>query len=414
MLRINVLIFLLSFLLSACNMGETPSGVTAKNAMVVSARAEASAIGVEIMKKGGNAFDAMVATDLALAVTFPYAGNIGGGGFMVYRLNNGELGSLDYREKAPQAAQKNMYLDSLGNALPDKSRFGATAVGVPGTIAGIFAAHEKFGSLPIEELFEPVILLARRGVVVTEKQARRIADKQEDFTKVNKEPIPFMDSWAPGDTLKYPELANTLERIMQKGKDEFYKGEIADQIATFIQKNGGIITTDDLAAYEAKWRDPIQFSYDDLNVISMGPPSSGGVCLAQIMKMLEPYPLRKYGHNTTRYIQLLVEAERRSYADRSYYLGDPDFVSVPVESLISEEYLNGRMESFSFDAATTSDHLGYGTVSFSESNETTHYSIVDSFGNAVAVTTTLNGGYGSKLYCNSLGIQKMMHFPGFA
>lgn len=386
-----------------CNQTQHPMGITAKNAMVVSARAEASEIGLAILKKGGNAFDAMIATELALAVAYPYAGNIGGGGFMVYRLNNGKIGSLDYREKAPLAAYKNMYLDSLGHVIPDKSIFGAMAVGVPGTIAGIFATYEKFGTLPITQLFEPVIALAQKGVVVTTRQAKYIAQKQTDFKRVNVDSIPFMKPWKAGDTIKYPAFAQTLKQIMLNGKDEFYKGQIAQILVQFIQKNGGIITLNDLAAYEAKWRNPVTFTYDDLRIISMGPPSSGGVCLAQIMKMIEPYPLNEYGHNSVKSIQLMVEAERRSYADRSYYLGDPDFVHMPIANLISASYAKHRMADFSFNKATPSSSISHGSVQFSESTETTHYAIVDSFGNAVSVTTTLNGAYGSKLYCNTLG-----------
>ena len=378
-------------------------GLITQKAMVVSAREEASKIGSMMLEKGGNAFDAMVATELALAVAYPYAGNIGGGGFMVYRKNNGDFGALDYREKAPLAATKDMYLDADDNVIPEKSTLGAMAVGVPGTVAGVFAVHEKFGTLPIETILTPVIELAKKGVVITAKQEARIKHYQPLFLKANKDSIVFDKAWKEGQTIAYPPLAKTLERIMKNGRDEFYKGETAKKLAKFIQDNGGIITEEDLAKYEAKWRTPVKFKYDDLDVISMSPPSSGGVCLAQILKMVEPYDLDTYGHNSVKAIQVIAEAERRAYADRSYYLGDPDFVSIPVTDLISKDYLNGRMNDFSFDKATLSTDVSHGKVQVVESNETTHYSIVDQFGNAISVTTTINGAYGSKLYCSELG-----------
>ncbi|MEW4925611.1 gamma-glutamyltransferase [Algibacter sp. 2305UL17-15] len=378
-------------------------GVIAEHAMVVSARSEASKIGVDILKKGGNAFDAMIATELALAVSYPYAGNLGGGGFMVYRKANGDIGSIDYREKAPLAASKNMYLDEKGNIIPEKSTLGAMAIGVPGTIAGVFEVHDKLGSLPIATILKPVITLAYKGVVVSQKQENRIKHYQSSFRKANKDSIVFDFNWETGDTITYTALAKTLERISKNGRDEFYKGETAKILAKFIQNNGGMISEADLSKYEAKWRDPITFSYDDLKIISMGPPSSGGVCLAQILKMLEPFPLDEYGHNTVKTIQAITEAERRAYADRSFYLGDPDFVEIPIKTLISDSYLSGRMSNFSFEKATLSEDVSHGNIKIIESMETTHYSIVDQFGNAIAATTTLNGAYGSKLYCAELG-----------
>lgn len=378
-------------------------GLVTQKAMVVSAREEASIIGSDILKKGGNAFDAMVATQLALAVAYPYAGNIGGGGFMVYRLDNGDIGGLDYREKAPIKATRDMYLDSLGAVIPNKSTLGAMAVGVPGSVAGVFAVHEKFGSLPIEVLLKPVIDLANKGVVVTKKQETHIVEKQEDFLKANKGPILFSKPWKAKDTIKYTNLAKTLTRIMENGPDEFYKGQTAKRLVKFIQDNGGIITEEDLAKYEAKWRTPVTFEYDDLRIISMSPPSSGGICLAQIMNSIEPFDLKAYGQNSLKAIQLISEAERRAYADRSFYLGDPDFVSVPGNKLIDELYLNDRMSNFSFEKATPSSELSHGKVEIIESDETTHFSIIDQFGNAIAVTTTLNSGFGSKLYCEELG-----------
>ncbi len=378
-------------------------GLIANKAMVVSARAEASKIGKEIMLKGGNAFDAMVATEMALAVAYPYAGNLGGGGFMVYRMANGDIGALDYREKAPLAASKDMYLDENGDPIPEKSQLGSLAVGVPGTIAGIFEVHEKFGTLPIKELLSPVVDLAKKGFVVTEKQEKRFQHYKDLFLKVNTDTIPILRGYTANDTLKNEALASTLERIIENGKDEFYKGETAKKLVAFIRNHGGIITMNDLKKYKAKWRKPVEFKYKDLKVISMSPPSSGGICLAQIMKMIEPHDLTSFGHNSIKTIQVITEAERRAYADRSFYLGDPDFVKIPIDTLIDNSYLKGRMDSFSFDKATLSSEIDYGQIPGYESEETTHYSIVDSFGNAISVTTTLNGAYGSKLYVDELG-----------
>ena len=308
--------------------------------MVVSAREEASRIGVEILKKGGNAFDAMMATELALAVSYPSAGNIGGGGFMVYRKSNGKTGVLDYRERAPINSTRDMYLDQNNNIIEGLSMIGGLSVGVPGTIAGIFEAHEKFGTLTIEEIITPVIDLAKNGVIVTENQMNRINENRKYFQLVNKSQILFDKNFQKNDTIKNLKLAATLEKIMINGKDEFYKGETAKTLVKFISENGGIITMEDLEVYEPVWRDPVVFNYDDLKIISMSPPSSGGICINQIFKMIEPYNLKSYGHNSTDYIKLLVEAERRSFADRSHFLGDPDFVSIPTEKLTNEDYLN--------------------------------------------------------------------------
>ena len=379
------------------------TGLIANKAMVVSAREEASKIGVEIMQKGGNAFDAMVATELALAVAYPYAGNLGGGGFMVYRKANGEIGSLDYREKAPLAAHKTMFLDKEGNVIKGKSTESPLAIGVPGTIAGVFAVHKKLGSLPMSEILKPVIALAEKGVVVTRKQERRLNDYREEIIKVNGKQTLFAKPFKEKDTIKYPALAATLKRIAKNGRDEFYKGQTAKTLVQYLQQKGGIITMKDLKQYEAKWRTPLSFQYKDLKIISMPPPSSGGICLAEIFKMIAPFDLSKMGHNSTASIQVIVEAERRAYADRSHYLGDPDFVKIPIKALLADDYLQQRMSSFSFEKATLSSEIKEGKVNYNESTETTHYSIVDAAGNAVAATTTLNDGYGSKYYCDALG-----------
>tara|TARA_Y100000815_G_scaffold192649_1_gene176082 strand:+ start:2188 stop:3891 length:1704 start_codon:yes stop_codon:yes gene_type:complete len=378
-------------------------GVTSKNAMVVSAREEASKIGVEILKQGGNAFDAMMATEMALAVTYPYAGNLGGGGFLVYRLADGSKGALDYREKAPSAATKNMYLDDDENIIPNKSTVGSMAIGIPGTIAGIFEAQKRFGKLEPSIILKPVIELAQNGYVITEKQELRIAHYDSLIRAVNGKEILYNNKLKFGDLIKNTALAETLQRIADNGQNEFYKGKIAEILVKELQARGSIITMEDLAKYEAKWRDPISFQYDDLTITSMSPPSSGGVCLNQIMTMVEPFDLKELGHNSVEYTQVLVEAEKRSYADRSHYLGDPDFVDMPIDTLTSKRYLSKRMANFSFEKPTPVDSIARGKITGYESDQTTHYSIVDQFGNAIAVTTTLNGGYGSKVYIDELG-----------
>lgn len=393
----------LSLLLITTLLSHAQKGFIAQKAMVVSAREEASAIGADIIKQGGNAFDAMIATQLALAVAYPYAGNISGGGFMVYRMHDGKTGTLDFREKAPMAATKNMFLDADGNVIPDASTDTALSVGVPGTVAAIFEIYKKFGSLPLEKLFRPAIALAEKGVVVTEKQLKQINDNKQLIVKINGDKTLYANGFKIGDTIKYPVMAQTLKRILKNGRDEFYKGETAKKLVAYLQKKGGIMTLKDLADYQVKWRDPLAFKYKNLNVISMAPPSSGGICLAQILKMIEPFEVYQLKHNSEKYIQLLTEAERRSYADRNYYLGDPDFVKIPVAQLLDKDYLYKRIGDFSFTKATKSADVAKGEVVFSESNETTHFSIVDAKGNAVSTTTTLNGAFGSKLFCDELG-----------
>ena len=397
------LIFTCGFISQTVAQTTKVQGLVADKAMVVSAREEASRIGIEIIRSGGNAFDAMMATEMALAVSFPFAGNLGGGGFMVYRMADGQIGSLDYREKAPLAATKDMYLDENGNVIPLLSTQGALASGVPGTLAGIFEAQAKFGKLKPSQILQPVIDLARNGFVITKNQAERLRMHRQLFIQVNGPDTFFGKEIQAGDTLKIPMLASTLERIAKKGRDEFYKGKTAKVMVNHLKKSGGIITKKDLAQYQAVWRDPIVFPYRDLKIISMAPPSSGGITLGQILKMLEPYPLRKLGHHSPEYIQVLVEAERRAYADRNYYLGDPDFVQIPVNQLLDSAYLKSRMSDFSFEKASKSADIGRGDIQFSESMETTHYSIVDAEGNAVSVTTTLNGAYGSKVFVEELG-----------
>ena len=372
--------------------------------MVVSARKEASEIGLMMMKMGGNAFDAMIATELALAVVYPSAGNLGGGGFMVYRLNDGSVGSLDYREKAPIKATENMFLNEKNEIIPKSSTYGALSIGIPGTVAGIFSVHEKFGSLPIEEIFKPVILLAERGYEINDQQSKRFKRHLNEIKKINKINSIYSKEYKAGDTIKNIQLANLLSRIMLNGPDEFYKGESSKKLVKFLKSNGSIISADDLEKYNAVWRTPIIFQYDNLKIISMPPPSSGGICINQIMKIIEPYDLNELGHNSTDYIKLLVESFKRSYADRAKFLGDPDFNEIPYNKITDYNYLKKKMELFSFEKPTPVNEIYSINLDLNESMETTHYSIIDPLGNSVSATTTLNSSFGSKLFCDELGI----------
>ena len=402
MLNKFIIILITSILFIGCKESKVKGLITEK-AMVVSAKKEASKVGSDILQKGGNAYDAMIATHFALAVVYPVAGNIGGGGFMVYRDKNGKKGALDFREKAPISAYKDMYLDSLGNVIKNKSVLGAHAVGIPGSVAGVFEVYQKFGSLPFKELIQPSIDLAKKGFTITKKQADDLNNATDRFRKVNNYKTIFDKEWKAGDLLIQNELAKTLERIRDFGKDGFYKGKTADFLVNYITELGGIITHEDLEKYEAIWRKPIEFSYKDYQITSMTLPASGGICLAQILKSIEPFDISKIEHNSTKYIQLLTEAEKRSYADRAHYLGDIDFIDVPIDSLTNVSYINKRMETFSWDKATPSSEISHGEILGYESDETTHYSIVDQFGNAVSVTTTLNTGYGSKVLVKGAG-----------
>ena len=372
-----------------------------KNGMVVSAKVEASNAGVQILKIGGNAFDAMIATDLALSVVYPNAGNLGGGGFMVYRLSNGDNGTLDYREKSPLSSFENMYLDKLGNEVLNLSTKGALAVAVPGTIAGLFEIHKKFGSLPLKVIFEPAINLAEKGYKLTYKQAVTLNSYRKEIYELNDSLKLFSNEFKEGDLFVNKALGKTLRRILKNGKDEFYKGDIAKEIVDYLNDKGGIISLKDMSVYKPVWRKSLELKYKDLKIITMGPPSSGGVVLGQILKMIEPFDFTKINHNSEKYIQLLTESERRSFADRSKYLGDPDFNYIPVKELLNKDYISSRMKDFNFESATPSNSVNSGNLT--ESNETTHYSIADSLGNVVSVTTTLNGNYGSKLFPSNLG-----------
>tara|TARA_B110000495_G_C23018055_1_gene603416 strand:- start:236 stop:1924 length:1689 start_codon:yes stop_codon:yes gene_type:complete len=391
----SILVFILSVLIISCDKTYNPT--------VVSARKEASEIGVEIMKKGGNAYDAMIAVHLALAVVHPTAGNIGGGGFFVYHNSDGSSGSLDFREMAPSKAFKDMYLDKNGNVIPDMSTLGGAAVGVPGSISAIFDIHSKFGSLPIGDLFHPAIKLAQEGFIVTEKQSWSLSEKLDDFIKINGKNSLYSKRYYKGDTIKNTKFAETLSKISKNGSKAFYEGEIAEMIIDEVIESGGIMTIEDLKNYKSIWRDPVIFKYKDLDVISMSLPSSGGILLGQMLKAIEDYDISRYGHNSLNAIQLMVEAERRAYADRSHFMGDPDFMNLPVYELIDKKYIQDRMNNFSWDIATPSSEIKHGNVIINESDETTHYSIIDKHGNAVSVTTTLNNSYGSKVYVEDGG-----------
>jgi len=396
MLKKIILLVFISFFIFSCKSGKY------KNGMVVSAKAEASKVGIEILKKGGNAFDAMIATDLALAVVYPNAGNLGGGGFMVYRLNNGDNGSLDFREKAPIASTKNMFLDTNNDIIKGASLVGGLSVGVPGTVAGLFEVHKKFGTLPMSELIQPAIDLAKNGYKISEKQAYSLNQYVNEIYTLNDSINLFSKKFNKGDLFVNNALANTLEIIQENGKEAFYNGIIAKKIVEYLETKNGIITLQDLAKYNPIWRDALNFNYKNLNIITMGPPSSGGIVLAQILSMINNYDLKNINHNSEKYIQLLVESERLAFADRSKYLGDPDFNNIPVKELLNEKYLEKRFSIFDFEKSNNSEDVIPGEI-LVESNETTHYSIVDRFGNAVSVTTTLNGNYGSKLISDELG-----------
>ena len=391
----NIILILSSFFLFSCSDIYEPA--------VVSARKEATQIGLEIMKNGGNAYDAMIATHLALAVVHPTAGNIGGGGFFVYHDKDGSSGSLDFREMAPGNAYKDMYLDENGDVIPDMSTLGGAAVGVPGSISAIYEIHAKFGSLPIEDLFKPAIDLANNGFVVTQKQSNSLSDKLDDFIKVNGEESLYSKKYYKGDTIKNIKFAETLSKISEFGPEVFYGGEIGEMIVNSVNKSGGLMTLNDLQNYESVWRDPVKFKYKDLEIISMSLPSSGGILLGQMLKVIEDYDIKSFGHNSVKTIQVLVEAERRAYADRSYFMGDPDYMSLPVYELMDKNYVVDRMKNFSWDKATPSSEVKHGNIIVQESDETTHYSIIDKYGNSVSVTTTLNNSYGSKVFVEEGG-----------
>ena len=404
----NLLYILCLFLfLGSCSVNQqTGSEVNEfANAAVVTANPIASQVGVDILRKGGNAVDAAISVKFALAVVYPNAGNLGGGGFMVYRGKDGSVSSLDFREKAPAAASRDMYLDKEGNPITDLSLYGQLASGVPGSVAGMDEAFKKYGSLTWQELIQPAIELAEKGFKITEQQAGEFNRYKERFTRLNPKGAAIIkeQSWKSGDLFVQQDLAETLKRIAAQGRDGFYKGKTADLIVEEMKSGNGIITHQDLADYQAIWRDPIVGTYKNYKVISMPPPSSGGVALMALLQSVEKYPLAKWGFQHDSTVRAMVEAERRVYADRATHLGDPDFYKVPVEFLNDAKFNQDRMAKVSLSKATPSDLIKAAKFPGYESEETTHYSIVDKDGNAVSLTTTINGSYGSCVWVAGAG-----------
>ncbi|MBJ6143745.1 gamma-glutamyltransferase [Hymenobacter sp. BT559] len=382
--------------------------VVAKHALVVSAHPAASKVGRDIMQQGGNAYDAAVAVQFALAVVLPVAGNIGGGGFLVYRDHSGTAGTLDFRETAPAAASRDMYLNASGNVVPGLSTAGALAVGTPGTVAGMEVLHKKLGKLPWAKLVAPAVRLARYGVALTDKEAAGLNRTQADFMKYNPGSPPVFvraTAWQKGDTLKQPDLAATLQRVQDQGRAGFYQGKTSELLLAEMRRGKGLITQQDLTSYQPKWRAALHGQYRGYDVITMPPPSSGGVALLQMLQMLEPYNLANLGYHTPTAVSLITETQRRAYADRATYLGDPDFGKVPVAQLLAKDYNKQRAMTIRPDGQATpsaSITAGPGLPPY-ESDQTTHYSIVDAQGNAVSCTTTLNGAYGSKVVVTGAG-----------
>ena len=387
----------------SCNNSLSP-----KNGMVSSAHPLASQVGIDVLKMGGNAFDAAIAVHFTLSVVYPQAGNLGGGGFVVYRLENGENGSLDFREKAPNKSSRDMYLTESDGELivsNNKSRLGHLASGVPGSVDGMVELYDKFGSLDWEELINPSIEYANKGFNITEKQSVGLNNVKESLTKVNNKPIAFLKEtkWKEGDLLIQKELAQTLTRIKNNKRDGFYVGETADMIVKEINEGGGIITHEDLKNYNSIWRDPIIGYYKSHKIISMGPPSSGGIALLQLLHGANQHNVESMAHNGTEYINTLTELESRVYADRASYLGDEDFYNVPKKSLIDKSYLDNKFNKIDKEVKTISSNIQSGSIQINESDETTHFSIIDKFGNAVAITTTINSSFGSKVVVDGAG-----------
>ena len=414
--RIITRFFLTVVAIGACTSGKqviTPVSIDAfkysiqkkvvcSTGAVVSAHPLASEVGLQILKMGGNAIDASIATQLALAVVYPGAGNIGGGGFLVAHLADGRSIAIDYREKAPGRAVRDMYLDEKGNANTLLSQDAHLAAGVPGTVAGLFASM-KYARLPFRQLIQPAIELAEKGFVLTPAEARSLNSIQDEMNRFNTVIPIFVNGrgWKTGDTLIQKDLAHTLMRIRDKGRNGFYKGETARLIEEEMKRGKGMITVKDLSDYKAKERKPVVFDYKGHLVITMPLPSSGGVLLPQMLKMLEDQPLKEYGFLSWQAVQLMTEIERRAYADRGKYLGDVDYYKVPVKKLTSSEYARERMKDYSLNKAGNSKAVQAGMIA--ESEETTHLSVYDQYGNAVSVTTTLNGGYGSRTVVGGAG-----------
>jgi gamma-glutamyltranspeptidase/glutathione hydrolase len=404
--RITVFLILLFFCLDSNAQQILPYPITKKiegtNGAVVSAHPLASKVGLNILIAGGNAVDAAIATQLALAVVYPGAGNLGGGGFMIACLNNGKTVALDYREMAPSNATKDMYLDKNGNPITQLSLEGPMASGIPGTVAGLFAS-KKYAKLSFKKLISPAIQLAEKGFPITASQAQSFNNNKSDFERMNKTAVAFVKNtpWKEGDMLIQPELAKTLKRILRKKARGFYEGPIAKLIVQEMNRGKGIINLADLKNYKAIERTAIRYNYKDYEIVGMPMPSSGGIIIQQLMKIIEQRNIADMGFQTAASVQLMTEAERRAFADRGTYMGDADFVKVPVKTLVSESYLQQRMNDFKPGVAGNSKITKEGIIS--ESEETTHISIVDNEGNAVSVTTTLNGNYGSYTVVSGAG-----------
>jgi len=373
-----------------------------QKAAVTSAHPIASMVGAAIMKDGGNAFDAAIAIQFTLAVVFPGAGNIGGGGFLLSRNKDGVLMGIDYREAAPSKASRDMYLDENGNPIEGMSRSGASASGVPGSVAGMFSAH-PYAKLPMKTLLQPAYELAANGYVITEREARGLNGERKNFIKNSAQACAFTrkENWKAGDTLYQPELAATILRIQQKGKAGFYEGETAAMIVEEMKNSKGLISLEDLKKYTPQFRKPIEFDYRGHHIISFAPPSSGGILIAQMMQMIAPYPLTVMGVNSFESVSLMVEAQRRAYADRAEHMGDPDFWKVPTKTLTSNAYAQDRMKDYQPGVAGNSKNILAGVAK--ESEETTHFSVIDEAGNMVSVTTTLNDTYGNKTIVGGAG-----------
>ncbi|MBY5959749.1 gamma-glutamyltransferase [Membranicola marinus] len=407
-LLFSALLGLFILLVSGCSTIKTtqlPTGPTSTEDMVVTASPDATKVGSHILAQGGNAVDAAVAVQFALAVTYPRAGNIGGGGFAVVRWHDGESRTLDFREKASRHASRDMYLDADQNVIPGLSLRGHLASGVPGSVQGMYELHRWKGVLPWQQVIQPAIDLATEGFEITADQAQVFNRYQERFLDINHHDIPLTkkEGWNAGDRLQLPDLAATLERIRDQGPEGFYAGRTAQLITQEMESGGGLIDYEDLKRYQAKWRLPLKGTFHDYSVITMGPPSSGGVALIQMLKGLEQFKLNRYEHNSAPYTHLLVEVEKRAYADRATYMGDPDFAPVPVDYLISDAYIDERMAGIDKEVVTPSSDIKEGNVEVVESVQTTHFSIVDKAGNAVGITTTVNSYFGSKVWVDGAG-----------
>ena len=382
----------------------TITGAIGDSAMVVSAHPLATKAGLFILKNGGNAYDAAIATQFALAVVYPRAGNIGGGGFAVIRESDGEIATLDFREKAPLAAYKTMFQNDSGRVISELSTLGHLGAGVPGSVAGMWQIHQKYGSMPWGELVQPAINLAFEGHRITADEADALNEKQKDFKEAN-DWTPWVindDGWHEGAYVRQLQLAATLSFVRDSGRDGFYKGIVAKQIADEMERGGGIITLKDLENYEAVWREPLVGTYKGHKIISMPPTSSGGVALLQLLQGAEQVNLGDHPHNSTNAVHLMAEIEKRVFADRAKHLGDPDFYHVPVAEILSTQYNSDRFDKININEITPSSQIKGGDVPY-ESDQTTHFSIVDSYGNAISITTTLNLNYGCKVWVKGAG-----------